>query len=151
MVYLCIECPDRTELCSTLMALFGSSDFDFDSTISYKTMRFNWQIHSVALESIVNKFIELPTEKIFENCLHDILIVQKAAYLRETKASLNNETCIILMNLLKIFHFLVQDVSIGRIRKLYFIHLQCTKLIVMVNLNVTVFMSYQINSCMIRL
>ena len=105
MVYLCIECPDRTELCSTLMALFGSSDFDFDSTISYKTMRFNWQIHSVALESIVNKFIELPTEKIFENCLHDILIVQKAAYLRETKASLNNETCIILMNFAENFSF----------------------------------------------
>ena len=36
MFHLCTECPDKTELSSTLMTIFDSNDFSFDSTISYK-------------------------------------------------------------------------------------------------------------------
>ena len=32
MFHLCAECPDKTELSSTLMTIFDSNDFDFDST-----------------------------------------------------------------------------------------------------------------------
>ena len=30
MFHLCTECPDKTELSSTLTTIFGSNDFGFD-------------------------------------------------------------------------------------------------------------------------
>ena len=40
---------------------------------------------------------------------HHFLKVQQAAYLKEAKAILDNETCIILMDFLENYSFLVQD------------------------------------------
>ena len=84
---------------------------------------------------------------------HYFLNVQQAAYLKEAKAILDNETCIILMDFLELVFLskMQYKASFGRINKLHFIPLQCTTMMIMVNLNVTVIMSYQIIYCMIRL
>ena len=85
---------------------------------------------------------------------HHFLKVQQAAYLKEAKAILNSETCIILMDFSENYYFLVQDAIpsfFGRISKLHFIPLQCTTMMIRVNLNLTVIVSYQIIYCTIRL
>ena len=61
------------------------------------------------LESTVNEFIDILTDKILELCHHYFIKVQQAAYLKEAKAMLNNETCILLTDFLENYSFLVQD------------------------------------------
>ena len=71
------------------------------------------------------------------------------------KAILDNETCIILMDFLENYSFLVQDA----IQSFYwqnqqginFISLQFTTVMMMVNLNMAVIVSYQIIKCMNKL
>ena len=63
MFHLCTECPDKTELSSTLMTIFDSNDFDFDSTISYKQWVSTDRTTIVTLESTVNEFIDILTLK----------------------------------------------------------------------------------------
>ena len=109
MFHLCTECPDKTELSSTLMTIFDSNDFDFDSTISYKQWVSTDRTTLVTLESTVNEFIDILTDKIFELCHHCFIKVQQAAYLKEAKAILDHETYIILMEFLENNIFLVQD------------------------------------------
>ena len=85
---------------------------------------------------------------------HHFLKVQQAAYLKEAKAILDSETCIILMDFSENYYFLVQDAIpsfFGRISKLHFIPLHCTTMMIRVNLNLTVIVSYQIIYCTIRL
>ena len=79
MFYLCTECPDKTELSSTLMTIFDSNDFDLDSTISYKQRVSTDRTTVVTLESTVNEFIIILTDKIFELCHHHLIKVQQAA------------------------------------------------------------------------
>ena len=109
MFHLSTECPDKTELSSTLMPIFDSNDFDFDSAISYKQWVSTDRTTVVTLESTVNEFINILTNKIFELCDHHFIKVQQAAYLKEAKPILDHETCIILMDLSENYSFLVQD------------------------------------------
>ena len=57
----------------------------------------------------MNEFIDILTDKIFELCHHHFIKVQQAAYLKEAKAILDHETCIILMDFSGNHSFLVQD------------------------------------------
>ena len=79
MFYLCTECPVKTELSSTLMTIFDSNDFDFDSTISYKQWVSTDRTTVVTLESTMNEFIIILTDKIFELFHHHSIKVQQAA------------------------------------------------------------------------
>ena len=108
--HLCTECPDKTELSSTLMTIFDRNDFDFDSTISCKWWVSTDRTTLVIHESTANQFIDILTNKIFEPCHHHFINVQRAAYLNEDKAMLDNETCIFLMDFAENYNFLVQDV-----------------------------------------
>ena len=98
MFHLCKGCLDKTELLSSLITIFDSNDFDFDSTIYYKQQVSNNRTTLVTLESAVNEFIDILTDKIFELCHHHFIKVQQAAHLKETKAMLDNETSIILID-----------------------------------------------------
>ena len=98
MFHLCTECPDKTELSSTLMTIFDSNDFSFDSTISYKQQVLTDRTTLVTFESTQNEFIDIFTDEIFELCDHHFINVQQAAYLNEAKAALDNQTFIILMD-----------------------------------------------------
>ena len=51
----------------------------------------------------------LTFQQIYELCHHYFIKVQQAAYLKDAKAILDNETCIILMDFLENYSFLVQD------------------------------------------
>ena len=109
LFHLCKECPDKTELSSTLMTIFDSNDFSFDSTISYKQWVLTDRTTLVACTSTVNEFIDILTDKIFELCHHHFIMVQQAAYLKEPKVMLDNETCIILMDFAENYSFLFYD------------------------------------------
>ena len=109
MLHLCTECPDKTKLSSTFKTIFDNDDFDFDSTTSYKQWVSTDRTTLVNLESTVNEFIDILTDKVFELCHHHFIKVQQAAYLSEAKAILDSETCIILMDFAENYSFLVQD------------------------------------------
>ena len=151
MFYLSAKCPGKTELSSTPMTIFGSHDFDFHSTISYK----QWiSTDRTILESTVNEFSDILTNKIFELCHHHFIKVQQATYLKETKAMLYDETCIILIDFPEKYSSLVQDA----IQSFCWQSQQATLHPFAVyhndddgKLNVTVIVSYQIIYCMIRL
>ena len=81
MLHLHTECPDKTELSSTLMTIFGSNYFDFDSTISYKQWVSTYRPTLVTLECTVNECIDVLTNKIFELCHHHSIKVQQVVYL----------------------------------------------------------------------
>ena len=98
MFHLCTECPDKTELSSTLMTIFDSNDFSFDSTISYKQQVLTDRTTLVTFESTLNEFIDIFTDEIFELCDHHFMKVQQAGYQKEAKAALDNQTFIILMD-----------------------------------------------------
>ena len=88
--------PDKTEclakqLSSTLMTILDSNDFYFDSTISYKQMVSTDRTTIATLESTVNEFIDILTDKILELCHHYFIKVQQAAYLKEAKAMMSDE------------------------------------------------------------
>ena len=124
----------------TFKTIFDSNDFNFDKTISYKQWVSTDRTTLVTLESAVNEFIDILTDKLFELCHYHFMEDQQAAYLKEAKAMLGNETCIILTDFAENYSFLVQDdykASIGRINKPHFISLQC-------NTMMTVIVSYQI-------
>ena len=77
---------------------------------------------------------------------HHFLKVQQAAYLKEAKAILDNETCIILMDFSENYSFLVPDA----IQSFFWQNQQATlhpfavyHNDIMVNLNVTVIVSHQ--------
>ena len=78
---------------------------------------------------------------------HHFLKVQQLAYLKEAKALLDNETCIILMDFAESYSFLVQDAIesfFWQNQQATLIPLQCTAMMMMmVNFNVTVIVSYQ--------
>ena len=151
MFYLSAKCPGKIELSSTPMTIFGSHDFDFHSTISYK----QWiSTDRTILESTVNEFSDILTNKIFELCHHHFIKVQQATYLKETKAMLYDETCIILIDFPEKYSSLVQDA----IQSFCWQSQQATLHPFAVyhndddgKLNVTVIVSYQIIYCMIRL
>ena len=89
------------------MTIFDSNDFDFDSIISYKQKVSTDKIPSiVTLESTVNEFIFILTEKIFEFCHHNFMKV--SAYPKEANASIDNEMCTILMDVAENYSFFVQ-------------------------------------------
>ena len=113
MLPLYTECPDRTELSATLKTIFESNDFDFDSTISYKQWVSTYMTTLVTFESTVNEFSDIFTDKMFELFHHHFMKVQQAAYLKKIKAMLENETCIILMDVAGNYSFLVQDAVQG--------------------------------------
>ena len=52
------------------MTIFDSNYFDFDCTISYKQWVSTDRPTLVTLESTVNEFIDILTDKIFELCHH---------------------------------------------------------------------------------
>ena len=98
MFRLCSDCPDRTALSATLVTVFENNDFDIDSTVSYKQWVSTDRSSLVTIENTVNEFVEILTDKIFELCHHHFIKVQQAAYLKETKETLDRETCIVLMD-----------------------------------------------------
>ena len=131
----------------TFKTIFDSNDFNFDKTVSYKQWVSTDRTTLVTLESAVNEFIDILTDKISELCHYHFMEEQQAAYLKEAKATLGNETCIILTDFAENYSFLVQDdykASIGTINKPHFISLQCNTMLMMVNLNVTVIVQCQI-------
>ena len=117
-------------------------------------MSTSWKIHNDFF-SYGGEKVEVLGNYVCSTALfhHHFLKVQQAAYLKEAKAILDNETCIILMDFLELVFLskMQYKASFGRINKLHFIPLQCATMMIIVNLNVTVIVSYWIIYCMIRL
>ena len=72
-------------------------------------MSTSWKIHDFF--SYGGEKVEVLGNYVCSTALfhHHFLNVQQAAYLKEAKAILDNETCIILMDFLENYSFLVQD------------------------------------------
>ena len=72
--HLCTECSDKTESHATLMTIFDSNAFDFG-----KQWFSNDKTHSIVpLDSTINEFIDILTEKISELCHQHFMKVQQS-------------------------------------------------------------------------
>ena len=72
------------------MIIFGSNEFDFDSTISYKQWVSTDKTSLVTLENNLNDFIRILTDKPFELCHHYFTNAHQGTYPKEGKALLDN-------------------------------------------------------------
>ena len=118
-------------------------------------MSTSWKIHNDFFSQGGEK-VEVLGNYVCSTALfhHHFLKVQQAAYLKEAKAIMDNKLASFWWIFWKIIVFLSKmqyKASFGRINKLHFIPLQCATMMIIVNLNVTVIVSYWIIYCMIRL
>ena len=67
----------------TFKTIFDSNDLNFDKTVSYKQWVSTDRTTLVTLESAVNEFIDILTDKIFELCHYHFMEEQQTAYLKE--------------------------------------------------------------------
>jgi phenolic acid decarboxylase len=98
MFHLCTDCPGKLILSEYLQNLFVNNDFDLDDELYYKQWVSTDRTALVTYQSTISEFLEVLVDKLYELCHHHFIKEAQSSYLKEAKSSLDDKTCIILMD-----------------------------------------------------
>ena len=113
MFHLCTNCPGKSNLSKHLQTLFENNDFDLDEEITYKQWVSTDRTALVTYQPDVSEFVEALTDKLYELCHHHFTKEVQSSYLTGAKATLDDQTCLILMDFAENHSFLLQDAIQG--------------------------------------
>ena len=107
MFHLCSNCPGKINLKTYLENVFEKNDFDFDDQITYKQWVSTDRTALITVQTSISEFIETLSETLYNLCHHHFIKEAQSSYLSETKQTLDQYTCIILMDFAENYSFLV--------------------------------------------
>ena len=113
MFHLCSNCPGKINLKTYLENVFEKNDFDIDDQITYKQWVPTDQTALITVQTSISEFIETLSETLYDLCRHHFIKEAQSSYLSEAKQTLDQYTCIILMDFAENYNFLVQDAIQG--------------------------------------
>ena len=122
--HLCENCHDITNLIYHLKNIFENNDFDDDDNddddddddddkINYKQWLATDCTTLSCIQSTVDEFIQTATKIIYGLCHHHFIKDSQASYLRASKENFDNKTCIILMDFVEDYSFIIQHAIQG--------------------------------------
>ncbi|XP_065679132.1 uncharacterized protein LOC136093883 [Hydra vulgaris] len=113
MFNLCFNCSGKINLKTDLENVFEKNDFDFDYQITYKQWVSTDRTSLITVQTSISEFIETLSETLYDLCHHHFIKEAQSSYLSEAKQTLDQYTCIILMDFAENYSFLVQDAIQG--------------------------------------
>jgi len=113
MLHQCENCPGKLSLKSYLEDLFERNDIDGDDLVKYKQWLHTDRTTLVDLSAPSDDFIDTLSDACEKLCSHHFITKSQSQYLKDTKATLNDETAVILLDFAENYSFVIQDAVQG--------------------------------------
>lgn len=113
MLHQCEKCPGKASLKRYLEELLDRYNIDDDDVVKYKQWLHTNRTTLVDLIAPFCDFVSSVCDACEKLCSHHFIMKSQAQYLKETKATLNGETAVILLDFAENYSFVIQDAVQG--------------------------------------